>query len=1054
MNLISRIIILLLLSSTYAVAQAEDCIAANTEGYNMLLIGNSFFRPYAEKFNTMSIEAGFENHNGTTVFRGGENGRPINFWQDSTSAENIEIKAALDQGDIEYFGMTAGLIPDNPTDGFKEWIEYALINNPDITIFLSIPSFDFPANWDQLAEDNGFDNIHELYDYFINDVIHKTIVDPLRATFPSTKIFTIPTGRATFNLYQMNLEGALLDDINITGPIESSIFTDAKGHQGNIVRETGGMIWLSSIYNVDLNSFDYNTGFNTDLRSVAVDIINNHDTDYSLCIESNKQPMVKCDSTYAVILEQDIIYGEGLGYNETSPTQNAIPLLLDVYVPDNDSDNRPVFMFIHGGGFTGGIKHKPEIVDMANYYTSRGWVFASIDYRTTEELSEIEGLSQEEVITFYEGIAPQEWIENAIEGAETVKQLQQSIAMYAAQRDAKAALRWMVANAKNYNINTDYITVGGASAGAITAIALGISNQEDFRDEISASNDPTLSTTNLNETYNVKSMVYFWGSNIKLDVFEMVYGLNRYDSNDPELFMAHGTAPDPVTPYEEALELQGIYDSLAVHSNLATILQPNGEPAGHGAWDGVLDGKGIFELSFDFLAERQELILDDCNNPIDQDGDGFTADVDCDDSDPNINPNATEILDNGIDENCDGVDETTASQPEVKCDSTYTVIVEEGIIYAEGLTHDGNSPTTEAKPLLLDVYRPDNDSENRPVYMFVHGGGFTGGSRTQEAIVEQAYYFASRGWVFISIDYRLRGDLGSIFTGIVSDEWLDAAMNIPDPSQAGQFLAIYLAQRDAKAAIRWIMANADDFNINTDYITVGGGSAGATTAIALGISNQEAFRDEISLTEDPTLATTNLDQTYKIRSIVDYWGSNVALEIHELIYGVNHFDSTDPNLFIAHGTEDPTVLYSEALELVQLYDSTGVYVDFYPLEDRGHGAWNATVDEKSLSKLSFDFLVEQQELTLDTDCNLMTSITETPTFDVEVFPNPASDIIIINATDNSNFEGTLYDLNGREIRSFNNDQLLDISSIEAGVYLLKISESDIEKTIIKKLVIQ
>ena len=35
------------------------------------------------------------------------------------------------------------------------------------------------------------------YDYYINKVIHKEIVDELRLEFPSTKIFTIPTGWAT-----------------------------------------------------------------------------------------------------------------------------------------------------------------------------------------------------------------------------------------------------------------------------------------------------------------------------------------------------------------------------------------------------------------------------------------------------------------------------------------------------------------------------------------------------------------------------------------------------------------------------------------------------------------------------------------------------------------------------------------------------------------------------------------------------------------------------------------------------------------------------------------
>ncbi len=327
----------------------------------------------------------------------------------------------------------------------------------------------------------------------------------------------------------------------------------------------------------------------------------------------NGIPVVKAESSYTVLKEEDITYADGLGHDATSNSAFAIPLKLDLYYPDNDSSNRPAFMFIHGGGFKGGTKTKPEIVEMANYYASRGWVFASIDYRTAEELGIIQGMTQEEVLTYYEGIAPQEWVENALQGAQNSDQVQQATAMYLAQRDAKAALRWIVANSTSYNINTDFITVGGASAGAITTIALGISNQEDFRDEITISDDPTLSTTNLNETYDVRSMVYFWGSNIKLDVFEAVYGLNqydRYDGSDPELFMGHGTAEDPVTPYAEALELQDIYDSLGLYSKLVTLLKPNGDPAGHGAWNAIVDGRGLFEMSFDFLIDRQQLIVE------------------------------------------------------------------------------------------------------------------------------------------------------------------------------------------------------------------------------------------------------------------------------------------------------------------------------------------------------------------------------------------------------------------------------------------------------------
>lgn len=250
------------------------------QGEKMLLMGNSFFRPYAEQLNDLAIDAGFVSHNAETVFRGGENGRPINFWNDSESAEHQAIKAILNQGNIDVFGMTAGHDPENPIEGHKAWIEYALERNPDITVFISIPPIDYPALWSELAQENGFGTIQEFYEYGINQLIHNAMVDQLRAEFPSINIFTIPTGWATINLAQMQLDDLLLDEIELFGPKPSSIFTDSKGHQGQIVIETGGLLWLNAIYDVDLQLNNYETGFNTNLHQIAIDIAQAHDPAY------------------------------------------------------------------------------------------------------------------------------------------------------------------------------------------------------------------------------------------------------------------------------------------------------------------------------------------------------------------------------------------------------------------------------------------------------------------------------------------------------------------------------------------------------------------------------------------------------------------------------------------------------------------------------------------------------------------------------------------------------------------------------------------------------
>ena len=266
------------LSSSLGIIISINDVLEGMGGSNMLLIGNSFFRPYAERFSELALDADFLEHQDNLVFRGGDNGTPIGLWTNEDT--NAEIKQTLDTGNIDILGMTWYFNETNPLSGFTEWIDYALQNNPNIKIFVSIPPIDFPADWQQRAEDSGYKNIRYLYEDVVSDLTHKATIDQLRELYPSTEIFTLPTGWATFDLVDQHENNLLLDDVSLFGSYDDSIFTDAKGHQGEIVVNTGALIWLNGLYGVNLRTDDSDTGFNTDLHSIAENIMDLHDTNY------------------------------------------------------------------------------------------------------------------------------------------------------------------------------------------------------------------------------------------------------------------------------------------------------------------------------------------------------------------------------------------------------------------------------------------------------------------------------------------------------------------------------------------------------------------------------------------------------------------------------------------------------------------------------------------------------------------------------------------------------------------------------------------------------
>jgi dienelactone hydrolase len=135
----------------------------------------------------------------------------------------------------------------------------------------------------------------------------------------------------------------------------------------------------------------------------------------------------------------------------------------------------------------------------------------------------------------------------------------------------------------------------------------------------------------------------------------------------------------------------------------------------------------------------------------------------------------------------------------------------------------GSAPNAQGTPvpLKLDMYRPAGDTQTkRPALVWVHGGSFSGGDKTNVVPVDVANTFSKLGYVVVSINYRLLG------SGCVAN-----------PSSCTT--AAIEAKRDAQAAVRWLRANAATYGIDPTRIGIGGESAGAITATLVGLLSED-----------------------------------------------------------------------------------------------------------------------------------------------------------------------------------------------------------------------
>lgn len=240
-------------------------------GFNLLGIGHSFFRPFIDGFPDHAARAGIPNHTQSRVFAGGANGAPQALWENPT--RQAEIKAILDTGNVELFGMTYE--PTYPTtEGYENWIDYALLQNPDTRFFLALPWADRPANTD--AE------TYSSYWLTTHSTAWHAFIDTLRNLYPGVEIYCVPYGQSALELRNLFAADNLPEVSVLTGDTADAIFVDAKGHPGDILEHLGRLVWLNAIYGVDLSTYAWNpAGYSTDLGAIAQGIMDAHDPAYN-----------------------------------------------------------------------------------------------------------------------------------------------------------------------------------------------------------------------------------------------------------------------------------------------------------------------------------------------------------------------------------------------------------------------------------------------------------------------------------------------------------------------------------------------------------------------------------------------------------------------------------------------------------------------------------------------------------------------------------------------------------------------------------------------------
>jgi acetyl esterase/lipase len=234
------------------------------------------------------------------------------------------------------------------------------------------------------------------------------------------------------------------------------------------------------------------------------------------------------------------------------------------------------------------------------------------------------------------------------------------------------------------------------------------------------------------------------------------------------------------------------------------------------------------------------------------------------------------------------------------------------------LDYAGNGNIRQA----LDIYIPHNRiSDELPLVVYIHGGGFQRGSKNYAGRGMQ--YLRTGRYIFASINYRLS-------------------------NEATILEMVY----DCKAAIRYLKANAKKYGIDKNKIGVWGHSAGGHLAAMIGLTSaSKALEGDVGYykkengsvacavdADGPTdfESLKSVEEEYKNSPLFKSFFNN-DMEAVKLASPITHADGSCIPFFIYHGVKDKAVSVKQSEELYDKLTKKGAKeIYFLKITDGGH----------------------------------------------------------------------------------------------------------------------